>query len=338
MRTSRNGRRGAVGARAPGAAVVCSGEATRAGSVRRSDPYDGAVVRARGAHLLEHAPPALVHIAQFRRLQGVWPRPWAPRTFSEHVLNRKLTVRDPLLTRTADKVAVREYVAGRGLGHLLVEATSVSSADEVVLEDLWPSFVAKAANGSGYPVIVADRDVVDEAELRRQVDALLKLSHYRVSREWAYKDIPHRVVLERHLTDGGLEPPDYKFFVVHGRPVLIQVDVARFVHHTRALMTPDWRLLDVRYEHDLPEQVPERPGSLPEMLDVACRLAEPFAFVRVDLYDLDGRIWFGELTHYPGGAREMFEPQSFDAELGAFFDDPDRQLDSSFLAAPSCDG
>jgi TupA-like ATPgrasp len=121
-------------------------------------------------------------------------------------------------------------------------------------------------------------------------------------------------LLEERL-GGQLPPEDYKFFVFHGEVAIIQVDIARFSdHHQRRFYTPEWKPLDIRNSRDI-GPVTSAPPSLDRMLRTASEIGAEFDFIRVDLYDIDGEVWFGELTPCAGSGLEPFEPLEWDREL-----------------------
>ena len=135
-------------------------------------------------------------------------------------------------------------------------------------------------------------------------------------REWAYVNIKRKLIIEPLLRDAdGQLPDDYKFHMIHGKCAFIQVDRERFRHHSRTLYDPDWSLLPVSYQYRQGEKV-EKPDQLDYMLDLARRLSRPFDYIRVDLYEIDGKVYFGELTNYPESGHGTFDPVSFDFELG----------------------
>jgi TupA-like ATPgrasp len=137
--------------------------------------------------------------------------------------------------------------------------------------------------------------------------------------EWAYKHIRPRVIAEELLVDAESNPPpDYKFFVFHGRVRMIQVDVDRQTFHRRSLFNEHWQKLAVEYVYPDAPLVP-RPEKLPEMVRIAEMLAVDFSLVRIDLYCLRDRIYFGEITHTPERGLGRFKPKEFDAALGRVF-------------------
>lgn len=260
-----------------------------------------------------------------------------PITFNEKVRYKILADRRPLLTTFADKLAAREYVESNVGASVLSELYAVTSAPETLVgAELPREFVVKPTHLSGACVLVADfappqqelpsKDGWVQAMVRPERlswDRLTGLCQDWISRpylwnEWAYRNVPRRILVEELLDDAGGVPSDYKLFVFHGRVRMIQVDLDRFEAHTRNLYTPDWERLDVEYGCPGGMDV-ERPCRLPEMLDIAERLGADTDFVRVDLYCLGRRVVFGELTNYPLAGSGEFRPPEFDRRLGEWW-------------------
>ena len=240
-----------------------------------------------------------------------------PRTFTEHVHAKKLFDRNPLFTLTADKYAVRDYVAERvGAEHLVPLIAAVENPDDLDFDKLPLAFVAKASHGNNATLIVRDKSRLDWAASVKTMRRWLGDNWYCYNKEWAYLNIPPRVVVEEFLDEDGHPPADYKFFVFSGKARLIQVDTGRFTGHRRNLFDENWRSLAVALRFPRPPSPPPRPAHLPEMLSIAERLGKDFTFARVDLYQYRGRVFFGEITHYPGGGSEDFDPLEFDHALG----------------------
>lgn len=259
--------------------------------------------------------------SRFHRVHGYPLDLETPRTFSERVVWRRLFVRDPLLVRTADKIRVREHVAemlGREeadeiLIPLLAEAEDPA---DLPFDEFTGPYIVKANHGRGSHIIVRDPRAVDRDAVVRAMRRQLSRVYGSKNHEWAYSRIPPRVLVEELLAgpDGGL-PADYKFHMIHGVCAFIQVDLDRERAHVRTLYTPDWELIPVGLR--LPRgPVQEAPAGLGYMLDVSRRLAAGLEYVRVDLYWTEGRVRFGEMTHYPASGHALFDPVSFDVELG----------------------
>ncbi|MGE5089916.1 MAG: ATP-grasp fold amidoligase family protein, partial [Candidatus Levyibacteriota bacterium] len=139
-----------------------------------------------------------------------------------------------------------------------------------------------------------------------------------VGREWAYRDVRRAVYIEELLRDdGGGLPADFKLFAFDGEVRLIQVDRDRYGHHTQVLYDPQWRPIEGTVAA-APGAPVAAPVTLPRMIDAARTLAAGIDFLRVDFYEIAGRIVFGELTNYPNKGLNRFEPASLDALLGSW--------------------
>ena len=244
-----------------------------------------------------------------------------PKTFNEKIQWIKLNDRNPLMTLYADKYEVREIVEKKIGSHILNELYGVfETPDEIDFDSLPESFVLKATHGSGWNIIVKNKSVLEREKAKKKMKKWLGRNFYTKKREWAYKDIPPRIVCEKYMKnkDGSLN--DYKFYCFNGKPLFIQADSNRYAGHARAFYDSEWRKLDFflaknrkvrRYEKEL-----ERPESLTDMVEIACVLSSDFAFARVDLYEVDGKTIFGEVTFYPKNGGGRFSPEHWDAEFG----------------------
>ncbi len=249
-----------------------------------------------------------------------------PRTFNEMLYNKLLYTRDPRMQIATEKVAARDYVAAKIGSEYLVPLLHVGTdAATIPFRDLPDRFVIKASHGSGFVRIVADKSRIDEDAIRAEVAGWLALDWYRLRREWAYKGIARHVMVEALLIENGGLPTNYRLFAFNGRVRMIAVmapaplqpvtqprdggGVASFLDET-------WRRMAVRMRRLPPDVVPAKPDNLAEMIGIAERLAADFAFCRVDLYNIDGRILFSEITQYPAAGMRRWTPPDFDRALG----------------------
>jgi hypothetical protein len=272
-----------------------------------------------------------------------WVRLWRtrrPRTFREKVRYKMLRDHRPLVVTFADKAAVRGYVAERVGERYLPEAYAIlDDADALRDLDLPDAYVVKPTHGSGAAIVVSPGAPEDarlppaiwgwvyrhvRAEHTSGTDLaeiaagwMSKLYGQGPNREWVYGQVPRRVIVEELLQgrEGGL-PDDYKFFVFHGACRFIQLDKARFGERTQDFFDRDWTHLSMSGGPPWADPEPERPANLEEMIRIAERLGADTDFVRVDLYDIDGRVVFGELTSFPAGGDSPFIPESFNAAFG----------------------
>jgi hypothetical protein len=257
----------------------------------------------------------------YRAAHRELPRLRDPRTFNEKVLHRILFDRRPVLTQMADKVACRSYVEARlGAGILPAVYHVTDNPRTLPLDELPGRFVVKATHGSGWVQVVEDKATLDRAALTRVCDSWLSQNYYQKTREWAYKDIPPRLMVEEFIDDGsGGVPRDYKLFVFDGTVAMIQVDANRFSGHRRRLYSPAWEQLPVLLSYDDIEGDVARPPHLTPMIAAAQALGEDMDFVRADFYDTPERIYFGELTTTPECAMGSFRPKEYDLHLGQWW-------------------
>ncbi len=182
----------------------------------------------------------------------------------------------------------------------------------------------KTNHGSGQNWIVRDKSKEDERAVVRQFREWLATSHYAASREWPYKDMKPAIVVEELLLDeNGQIPSDFKFHCFGGKVATIQVDLDRETAHRRNFYDLDWNLqpfIWAEWEGDKPSwpngRAVERPAALAEMIRVAEALAVDFPYARIDLFYCRGKVYFGEITFYHGGAFERFDPPEFDRMFG----------------------
>ena len=243
-----------------------------------------------------------------------------PRTLTHHLFIKMARDRDPLLTVTSDKLAVRGYVTERLGSGYLPALYGVVDAPEGLLElDLPPRYVVKATHGSGMTALVTADSTAERAAVVERSRRWLAVRYWRKNGEWGYQGVQPRLIVEELLDAGaGQVPPDWKWLCFGGRAALVQVDFDRFIGHTRNFYDPEGRPVVLRMYYPPGPEI-ALPDCFPRMREIAERLATGFDFVRVDLYALGERIVVGELTHYPTGGNKSFDPPEWDAKLGALW-------------------
>ena len=242
-----------------------------------------------------------------------------PQTFSEKQQWYKLNAKDPLMQTCADKYAVRDYLEQKGYGYLLNDLLGVyEGVNDIKLKELPERFVLKGAHGSGFNVIVKDKSKLNWKQTKMMMNSWLHQNIAWGGREWVYMDMPRRIIAEKYLEDETGELRDYKFFCFNGKPQFMQLEVGRYTdHNTRNFYDMDWNLMPFGKElpHN-PNIKIEKPQMFEEMKKIAEDLCQPFQFVRVDLYQVCGKIYFGELTFFPAGGAPDFVPTEYDAIVG----------------------
>ena len=222
------------------------------------------------------------------------------------------------MTRVADKVSVRDFVAERIGASYLPEVFAIQRDPSAIDWASLPGrFVAKASHGSGFNIVVDGTKPFAKEESIAQLRDWISGSFYTYTREWCYRNIEPRVLVEEFLEghDGGL-PDDWKFFVFGGKATYVQVDTGCDHAHRHSFYRMDRGRVRVRYSVDELEQDPVWPANFETMVRMAETLGADFDFVRADFYNVSGRIVFGELTNYPHAGLMPFEPASVDFEFG----------------------
>lgn len=252
-----------------------------------------------------------------------------PVRFTEKLQWYKLYYRDPLMVKCSDKYEVREYVASKGYSDILVPLYGVyDKAEDINFDELPNKFVLKTTNGSHTNILCEEKSKLNIKETKELLNSWLTDWEGKVGREWAYHHVKPRIICEKYLEkDKNNDLVDYKFFCFNGEPFSLYVIVERFISSgiKLGIFDTDFKKLPYKRE-DIPwlKTDYKKPGNFDEMLKVAKKLSEDFPHVRVDLYNIDGRIYFGELTFYNGSGYKGYDPEEFDFILGENFKLPQK--------------
>ena len=242
-----------------------------------------------------------------------------PQTLNEKIQWLKLNDRNQLQTICADKYAVREYIRNKiGEQYLIPLILKTEKITDIFPENLpdYP-FIIKTNHDSSGGIIVRDKSKIDWQNVRRKLAINLKNNYYYFNKEWQYKHIKPCIIVEKLLLDGsGSIPSDYKLHCFNGKLAFVQVDIDRQTDHRRSIYDPHWNLLDCQWLYQKGGSV-AKPISFNKMSSLAEEIARDFCYVRVDFYNLNGEIYFGELTFHPGSGIELFTPFDWDKKFGA---------------------
>ncbi len=233
-----------------------------------------------------------------------------PQTFTEHVQYRKLYDHDIRMPPLADKVRSKEIVADRIGAEWIIP--TLWHGTELPLRPQWPTpFVVKARHGCNQSAFVFSR-AANWERIRRKAGRWMAGDYGYWFDEWIYPHIPRGILVEPFIGEGDQLPIDYKFYVFAGRVEYIQVHLDRAGRHRWILFDRNWQ----RVSSPSQDADPLPPVHLPQMTEAAEELGRGFDFVRVDLYEVGGHPYFGEMTFYPGSGLDPFDPVSLDAVIG----------------------
>ena len=237
-----------------------------------------------------------------------------PKTYNEKLQWLKCYYRDPMMTQCADKIAVRDIVRNLiGDQYIIPLYGTWKRPEDIDFESLPNEFVLKTNHTSSKVILCPDKSKLNKEECCEKLTQWLSENYYYMAGEWVYRDIPPKILCERFLHG---EMIDYKFHCFHGEPKICEIITNRKNGHLNGtLFDMDFQRLPVVHKDPIDEHV-KKPEHFEEMIRIARTLSARFPFVRVDLYDLEGQVWFGELTFFPSNGMEWFNPPEWDRKLG----------------------
>ena len=252
--------------------------------------------------------------------------PWKnPRTFNEKLQWLKANDHNPLYPTLVDKYAVRSYIADKIGEQYLIPLVGGpwNSFDEINFSQLPEQFVLKCTHDSGGVVICHGKDLFDMKSAREKIEKSLNRNYYWGGREWPYRDIQPRIIAEAYMAnDSGNSLVDYKFYMFGGaaRCILVCTNRSAKSNMNMTFFNPDWNRLpfERQYKNDPDELV--KPENFEEMLSLAEQLSANLPFARIDLYEINHKVYFGEITLHPASGLGKFEPVEWDYKLGEWLD------------------
>lgn len=255
----------------------------------------------------------------YKNFAGKLPNLKNPTTFSEKQQWLKLHDHNPLMTVCADKYEVRNYIKQKGYAHILNEVYTVFyTVQNFNVNTLPKKFVAKATHGSGWNLVCENKETINWFVWKRIFNSWLHNNIFWPGREWPYKNMKAGIIIEKFLKDDSGQLTDYKFFCFNGQPKFVQANKGRGTSiHAQNFYDLNWQLLPFGKDlAPMPEIEIVKPYCFNEMLKIAKDVAEPFLFVRVDFYEVNKKVVFGEMTFYPKSGLPDFKPAHYDSIVG----------------------
>lgn len=245
-----------------------------------------------------------------------------PQTFNEKLQWLKLYDRNHEYTKMVDKYEVRKYIAEKIGEEYLIPLLGVwDSPDEIDFDSLPDQFVLKCTHNSGLGMCICkDKSNLDIEKVKKELKKGLKQNYFITSREWPYKNVKPRIIAEKFMvTESGEEIKDFKVHNFNGTPEFVLVCDGRF---SKDGLTEDF--YDLSWNHmkikrpNIPNksQLHLKPLTLDKMIELSNILAKGIPFVRTDFYEIDGKIYFGEITFFPASGMKSFVPEEWDCKWG----------------------
>ena len=242
-----------------------------------------------------------------------------PKTFNEKLNWIKLYYRKPIMTTMADKYEVKKYVSDIiGPEYVIPSIAIYDKWDDIDFDSLKAPFVMKTTHSSGVIAVVKDKESFDYETTKKKFNKSLKQNYFYSCREWPYKNIKPRIIIEQFVKDDKEDNlPVYKFFCFNGEPYLVQtIKNDKTSYETIDYFDMDWKFLKLKQNFENSEVPLSKPSNFEDMKELAAKLSKGFPFVRVDLYSVNGRIYFSEFTFFSDAGYHQFYPDEWDQILG----------------------
>ena len=256
-------------------------------------------------------------LRRYLRVHGKHLDPTNPQKFTEKLFCRMISLNrknNHKFTQLADKYSARAYVSSKvGKEHLVKLLWHGKDPNAIPFDSLPAEYVIKTNHSSGQIIVVKGK--ADQSDVIRSLSSWLKNNYYWSYREYQYFHIKPRVMIEEYLkSQDGSEPLVYRFWCFKGITEVVQVD--NYAHDINPFFDSQWNQLDLSYREGATLPAIEKPINFEQMISLASRLSADFDFVRLDLYNLGGKIYFGEFTFTPTAGELQFQPESWDLKLG----------------------
>ena len=264
-----------------------------------------------------------------------------PQTFNEKLQWLKLHDRKPEYTTMVDKYEAKKYVASIIGDQYIIPTLGIwDKFEDIDFGKLPNQFVLKCTHDSGGLVICKDKNTLDLSVAKKKINQSLNRNYYYAWREWPYKNVKPRIIAEKYMEDHSTsELRDYKFFCFGGMAKCYKVDFDRFVEHRANYFSADGELMKIGEEicpPDFNKEIPV-PKNLEKMKEFAEKLSATQPFLRADFYDVDGHVYFGELTFYPASGFGKFIYDGNDELLGSWIKLPEKsEVGGYYLIYKEC--
>lgn len=250
-----------------------------------------------------------------------------PKTFNEKLQWLKLYDRNPEYAKMVDKYEAKKYVSNIVGDEYVIQTLGIyNNFEEIDFDNLPNQFVIKPTHTSGNIFICKDKNKINYKELNKTINKWLKRKYYYIHREWAYKNVKPKIIIEKYMaTEKQKELIDYKFFCFNGEPKFIYVSEGLSNHKTAKISFADMNYKKTEfYRKDYKPftNLPPKPKNFEKMKELAKKLSKNIPFVRVDFYEIENKVFFSELTFYPCAGYIPFEPEKYDKILGDMLELP----------------
>lgn len=258
-----------------------------------------------------------------------------PSTYTEKLQWLKLYDQRAQYTKMVDKYEVKKLVSDQIGDKYIIPTIGVwDNFDEINFDKLPQKFVIKCTHDSGSIIICKDKDAFDKKKAKRKIEKSLKRNYYSISKEWPYKNVKPRIIIEPYIEDKkDRELRDYKFFTFNGVPKVLYITKGRSADEetTADFFDMEFNHLPFTIDHNMSKECPHKPKNFYLMKELAAKLSEGIPHLRVDFYEVDGNIYFGEMTFFHCSGFMGFNPSSWDEIFGEWITLPEKRVEGNKL-------
>lgn len=254
-----------------------------------------------------------------------------PKTYNEKMQWLKLYWHNPLMTDLVDKYAVKDYVVKHIGEQFIIPTLGVwDDVNDIDWDFLPDQFVLKCTHDSGGLIICKDKSKLDKKAAKKKLKKCLSRNFYYSCFEWPYKNVKPRIIAEPYMSDSNSgDLNDYKFFCFDGEVRALYVATERNKKDTEVkfdFFDKDFNHLPIRNGHPNSSFIIDKPSCFEEMKELASKLSKDFPHVRVDFYEIEGQIYFGEMTFFSNAGLVKFDPQEWDNVFGSWLNLPENKI------------
>ena len=253
-----------------------------------------------------------------------------PQTFNEKLQWLKLYDRNSEYTKMVDKYEVKKYVSNIiGKEYIIPTLGIYNNFNEIDFDKLPNQFVIKCTHDSGGIIICKDKNNLDIKKAKKKINTFLNRKYFYIHREWPYKNVKPRIIIEKYMEDNNSIMRDYKFFCFNGEPKLMYLSEGLENHETARMSfyDMDFNLIDCkRKDYKQLDYTPKKPKTFEKMKEFASTLSRDIPHLRVDWYEINGKLYFGELTFYTCSGFIPFETEEWNYKMGEMLELPEKKI------------
>lgn len=247
-----------------------------------------------------------------------------PVTYNEKLQWIKLYDRKPIYTQMVDKYAVKGFVSERIGEEYIIPTLGVwDRFDDIDYDKLPDQFVLKCTHDSGGLFICRDKSAFDIQAAKKKIEGSMSNNYFWHGREWPYKNVKHKIIAEKYMEDTETrELRDYKIYTFEGKARLCMIIQNRGIDTRADYFDKEFNWLELKWGYEHADVKPPKPRNYEKMFELAEALCKGTHELRVDFYEVDGKLYFGELTFFDGSGFDVVEPHDWDVKLGSWIDIP----------------